>query len=203
MSELRERVPRAILSARFGDLQLILSGGWWTCFWSKSGARRAGRRNVVTVCSRLLCPLRAVGGGWAQLVSLPRRRLPRVGDRLGSGQGVIRRGSGWRPLRVEWLDRLRAGRSGRCCGHRVRKAGTLLPGDALLRVDDSVLRIGAEDAAPAVLRERSFRTVWEPWLRGRMTAKVVIRGRDKVLGTHRGHEPGSGPASSGPAIPSR
>jgi len=73
---------------------------------------------------------------------------------------------------------------------RVREArqgrlGQPLPGDALLRVDDSVLRIGAEDAAPAVLRERSFRTVWEPWLRGRMTAKVVIRGRDKVLGTHR------------------
>jgi hypothetical protein len=35
------------------------------------------------------------------------------------------------------------------------RLGPLLPGDALLRVDDSVLRIGAEDAAPAVLRERS------------------------------------------------
>jgi len=31
------------------------------------------------------------------------------------------------------------------------RLGPLLPGDALLRVDDPVLRIGAEDAAPAVL----------------------------------------------------
>ena len=80
-------------------------------------------------------------------------------------------------------------RSGYCCGHRVREVrqgrlGQLLPGDALLGVDDSVLRIGAEDAAPAVLRERSCWAGWEPWLRGRITAKVLIRGRDKVLGTH-------------------
>ena len=114
-------------AARFGDLQLILSGGWWTCFWSKSGARRAGRRNVVTVCSRLLCPLRAVGGGWAQLVSLPRRRLPRVGDRLGSGQGVIGPGRGWRALRVEWLDRLRAGALVTAAGCGSGTAGTAAP----------------------------------------------------------------------------
>jgi len=120
------------------------------------------------------------------LVSVPRLGLPRLGDRLGSGQGVIRRGSGWRALRVEWRaigcvpalwSLLQAAGQGRL--------GPLLPGDALLRVDDSVLRIGAEDAATAVLRERSCWAVWEPWLRGRMTAKVLIRGRDTVLGAHR------------------
>ena len=85
---------------------------------------------------------------------------------------------------VAWValwSLLRAPRQGSASG----RLGQLLPGDALLRVDDSVLRIGAEDAAPAVLRERSCWAVWEPWLRGRMTAKVLIRGRDTVLGAHR------------------
>src|SRR6188472_2514689 len=120
MSELQGLVPRAILCSRFGDLQLISSGGWWTCSWSKSGARRAGRRNVVMVCSSLSCPLGAVGGCWAQLVSVPRRRLPRVGDRLGSGQGVT--GGGADGGRSGWSDSIGyCRRSGHCCGHRVRE----------------------------------------------------------------------------------
>jgi hypothetical protein len=129
--------------------------------------------------SRARCAqLGAVGHSWCRSLAavFPGLVIDSVrvkgssGGGAGAPGGVARSVAGWR--------------YGRCCGHRVRKAGTLLPGDALLRVDDSVLRIGAEDAAPAVLRERSFRTVWEPWLRGRMTAKVLIRGRDKVLGTH-------------------
>ena len=113
-------------------------------------------------CHGLLQTLVPVGRSWRRLGGVgvgPWLPSSQLGDRLGSGQGVIRRGSGWRALRVEWRGigyvlalwsllraRVREARQGRL--------GQLLPGDALLRVDDFVLRIGAEDGS-AVLRERS------------------------------------------------
>jgi hypothetical protein len=100
VSELRGRVPRVILSARFGDLQLIVSDGWWACFGANLEHGVRGGGNVVTVCLSLSCPLGAVGGRLAQLMLVPRRRLHglvidsvRVKGSSGGGAGGGR--SGW------------------------------------------------------------------------------------------------------------
>jgi hypothetical protein len=123
----------------------------------------------------------AVGRSWCRSLAavLPGLVIDSVRVKGSSGGGADGGRPGWSGsigcVLALW-SQLRASSQGRL--------GPLLPGDALLRVDDSVLRIGAEEAS-AVLRERSCWAVWEPWLRGRMTAKVLIRGRDTVLGTHR------------------
>jgi hypothetical protein len=81
------------------DHQLIVLSGVVDSFWRKSGARRLGARNGVTVCSRILSPLDAVRAGSAPFrggrVDTPRWGSPWRGGRRAHGGRL-----GWRSARI-------------------------------------------------------------------------------------------------------
>jgi hypothetical protein len=66
----------------------VLSGRLIDGGWSNSGARRRGRRNGVTVCSRLLSRLATADARWAQLASDASTRSSPSDDRLPRSKGV-------------------------------------------------------------------------------------------------------------------
>ena len=71
------------------DLEVIVCAADVHGNWSKSGARRRSRRNVVTICSRFLGRLAPVRDRRAQFGSGGYVRSSRIVDRLCRGQGVM------------------------------------------------------------------------------------------------------------------